>query len=84
MKKLYKTDIQEQETLVHIDYFNKMVTLYTSSEGTYNKCLEKLGNPSKTYFIKNKICGGSWEVPFEDIKRSGYIFSRPLLIGRRK
>lgn len=84
MRKFFNTDIEEQETLIHVDYFSKIITLYTSSELIYSRYLEKLGEPSKIYYIKNKISGASWKVPFDDKKRSGYIFSRPSIVGKKK
>ena len=84
MKKFYNTNLEEYETQIVIDYYKRITTLYTSSKSIYDKYIKKLGMPTKTYYTKKQISGASWEVPFCDKMRSGYIFSRPSLIGNRK
>ncbi len=84
MNTFYKADIEEQETQIIIDYKGKNTIIYTTLKSVYDKCVQKLGKPTKTYFTKGKISGAYWKVPFEDKKKSGYIFSRPTLIGQRK
>ena len=84
MRKFLNTDIQEQETLIHVDFFSRLITLYTSSELAYNRYLEKLGEPSKIYYTKNKISGASWIVSFDDGVKSRCVFSKPTALGRNK
>ena len=84
MKKFYNTNIEEQETQINIDYNERTTTLYTSLKYVYDKYIQKLGEPTEIDYTKGKISGAYWKVPFEDKKRSGYIFSRPTLIGQRK
>ena len=84
MDKFYNSSAEEQETQININYNERSTILYTSLKSVYDKYIKRLGNPTKIYYTNNKISGAYWKVPFEDKKRSGYIFSRPTLIGQRK
>lgn len=80
----YNTNYEEQETNINIDYSNSKVYLYTSRKTTFERIQNKLGKPLNTYYVKNKIVGGKWEISFTDKKKLSSIFSRPLLIGNIK
>lgn len=82
MIKFYNTILEEQETVVNVDYFSKGVRCYTSRYATYNRLKAKLGEPTHTYYTQRQISGAYWEVPFEDKKRLAVIFSRPTIIGQ--
>ena len=75
------TNYEEQETTILIDYAGSMVSVYTSRKMTFNKLKSKLGNPTKVYYVKKKISGGTWEIPFSEKKKITTALSRPLLIG---
>ena len=55
MKNFCNTDLDEQETIIHIDYFHKHVNAYTSKKSIYERLCRKIGNPQETYYTKNKI-----------------------------
>lgn len=82
MNKFYSTSVEEQETIINIDYFSKGVRCYTSRFSVYNRLKTKLGEPTKKYYTQGKICGGYWEVPFEDKKRMNVIFAKTIIIGQ--
>jgi hypothetical protein len=81
MNKFYSTSMEEQETIINVDYFAKEVSCYTSRNSTYNRLFRKLGEPTKTYYTQEKISGANWIIPFGDKKRLASIFSRPTIIG---
>lgn len=84
MNKFYKTNIEEQETIINIDYFASKVKLYTCQKTVYERLIKKIGKPSQTFYTDKKISGASWEIPFENKKSITQILSRPTLIGQRK
>ena len=42
-EKFYNTDIQEQETIINVNYGNKTATFYTCRKTVYNRMLKELG-----------------------------------------
>lgn len=77
-----KTVREEQETIINIDYFEKIVILYTSRESVYKRLISRIGQPTKSYYTLDKkfITGVKWEIPFND-KKSTRIFSKTLIVG---
>ena len=57
MNKFYSTSIEEQETIINIDYAQKEVNLYTTRNAQYNRLNKKLGEPTKVYYTNKKISG---------------------------
>jgi len=84
MKSFYNTDLDEQETIIHIDYLNSTVNAYTSRKSIYERLYRKIGKPHETFWIKNKITGAKWIIPFSNKKTISSILSRPTLIGNIK
>ena len=82
--KYYKTQLEEQESLINIDYFAKQVRVYSCRKSVLERLYKKLGEPTKTYYIKKEITGAYWDINFEDKKKISTAFSRPLLIGQMK
>ena len=81
MNKFYNTDYEEQETIVNVDYYKKVVSLYTSRKAVYERIVKKIGEPTKKYYTDKRISGANWVIPFKDKKRLANIFSRPTIIG---
>ena len=81
MNKFYSTSLEEQETIINIDYFEREVNCYTSRQSTYSRLFKKLGEPTKIYYTQERISGANWVIPFKDKKRLANIFSRPTIIG---
>lgn len=83
MEQIYKTNIEEQESIIRIDYYEKRITVYTCRGSAYKRLTRKLGEPTQIYYTKGQISGVEWEIDFQD-KRIKSVFSRPLLIGTMK
>lgn len=81
---MYDTNYDEQETIVNIDYAKSILSIYTNRKNTYKKLQTKLGEPTQIFYIKSKICSGTWSIPFNEKKKLTSILSRPLLIGSVK
>lgn len=81
MRKFYSTSIEEQETIINVDYVQKEVNCYTSRYAVYDRLKKKLGEPTQTYYTDKKISGACWKIPFDDKKVLGNIFSRPTIVG---
>ena len=83
MVQFYKTDIEEQESIIRIDYYEKRVTVYTCRTSVYKRLIRKLGEPTQIYYTKGQISGAEWKIDFQD-KRIKSAFSKPLFIGTMK
>ena len=81
MPKFYSTPLEEQETIINIDYNNREVNCYTSRWAVYEKLTKKLGEPTQTFYTDKKISGASWKVSFADKKSANIIFSKTVVIG---
>ena len=79
-EKFYNTDLEEQESMINVDYKNKTASFYTSRKTVYNRMLKEVGEPTQIYYIGEKITGGSWEIDFKD-KNINKIFSKTIIIG---
>ena len=79
-----ETNYEEQETQINIDYAGGVISIYTSIRMTFNKIKAKLGEPSDTYYLKKKISGATWKIPFSEKRKITTVLSRPLLIGSVK
>lgn len=84
MAKFHNTNLEEQETIINIDYSSSKVNIYTCRKQVYIRLIKKLGQPHKLYYSNKKICAGSWEIPFENKKAITNILSRPTLIGNKQ
>ena len=82
MNKFYKTDIEEQETIINVDYSKKETVCYSCRKTQIERLIKKLGVPKKIYYINKKICGAKWIIPFTDNKRMNVIFSKSIIIGQ--
>lgn len=82
--KLYNTDFEEQETIVHIDYARSQIYLYSCRKTVIKKLKDKLGEPNKAYIIRDQVSGASWTLSFEDKRKITSVLSRPTLIGSVK
>lgn len=83
MKK-YNTLPEEQEAVINIDYFSRVLHIYSSKKSVIQRLTLRLGKATKTYYIKKSMTGAKWEIPFADKKRINISLSRPLLIGQMK
>ena len=81
MANFLKSELEEQETYIWIDYFEAYVYFYTCRKELYYKLIDKLGTPNEQFMTKAKISGGTWKLPFNERNLITSILSRPLLIG---
>lgn len=82
--KFYNTNLDEQETIINIDYFNRKINIYSSRKQVIQRLIVKLGEPNKINYINKSISGANWTINFEDKKIINIALSRPLLIGNMK
>ena len=80
----YKTSLEEQESLINIDYYGKEVIVYTSKKSIFIRIKNKIGEPSRIFNVKGQISGAEWRIPFKEKKKITSILSRHLLIGKRE
>lgn len=81
LKNFYLTDLKEQETIVNIDYYERLIFVYTCRKSVAERLKKKMGEPTKVYYTCNQISGVRYEIPFNKRKEISSILSRPLLIG---
>ena len=84
MNAFYNTKIEEQETIITIDYSTREVYIYTSQKDVYRRIVKRIGQPNYTDFLKGKTVSGRWIIPFSERKMITQILSRPTLIGNRE
>jgi len=82
--KFNNNSYEELETTINILYSDSCLEIYTSKKSVYERLEKKLNKPNDTYYIKDKICGGRWKIPFSDKRKITSVLSRPLLIGSMK
>lgn len=82
--KFYSTSIEEQETVINIDYCSKLLRIYSSRKSVIQRLYDKLGDPTREYYINKALTGASWNIPFKDKKRISIALSKPTLIGQMK
>ena len=58
--------LEEQETLINFDYYEKKVSVFTSRGTVYKKLLKKLGLPTRTNKIEGFLCDAEWIIPFKE------------------
>ncbi len=82
--KYYNTSLDEQETIINIDYFEKNLYIYSSRKSIIERLKRKLGNPNKEYFTQELISGACWQISFQDKERIRVALSKMILIGQMK
>lgn len=58
--------MEEQETIINIDYLKKYIKISTSRKIVFKKLLSLLGTPIEINTIRGKISDGLWIIPFEN------------------
>lgn len=82
--KYYNVSPEEQEVIINIDYYARVLHIYSSKKSVIQRLTLRLGEATKTYYIKKTMTGAKWEIPIADKKRINISLSRPLLIGQMK
>ena len=73
----------EQETVIHIDYCQKNITVYTNRKQTAERLKKKIGEPTKTDLHDEFIYGVTYTRSIFD-KDVAKFFSKGLIIGTFK
>ena len=82
--KFYNTIPEEQETTINIDYYNKILNIYSSRKSVIQRLQNKLGEPAKTYYINKEVTGANWDIPFAEKKKMNFALSKTIIIGQIK
>ena len=77
----YLTDLREQETILKIDYYSRIISIYTCRKNVAKRLERKLGEPTQKYYTNSLLSAVKYEIPFENKKEISGILSRPVLIG---
>ena len=73
MQKWESISLDEKETLLCVDYFEKTFNFYTTNQSTGNRLKKRIGTPSKIQTNEGKVFSMEWRIPFhnrEDIKKA--------------
>lgn len=97
MKKytIENTSIEEKETFIHINNYDKTVALYTTDKKILRRMVLKIGEPTKVFSPVNKetdlnkvtISGAEWKYKYENNNtrdKVRQIFSVSNLLPRKK
>lgn len=87
--------IEEKETFIHIDNYDKTVALYTTDKKILKRMTLKIGEPTKVFTPVSKqnslnnisISGAEWKYKYEDNNtrdKIKQIFSVSNLLPRKK
>lgn len=79
-RKWISISIDEQETLINLDYFEKVLTVYTTNQATSKRIEKKIGEPTKEDFTEGKISSTTWKIPFQDREKAKKVLSLGSLI----
>ena len=74
------TPLDEQETIIHVDYCERKITVYTSRKSVGVRLQKKLGDPTKVYEHDGKINAVEYTRNLFD-KDVAKFFSKMLIIG---
>ena len=74
------TPLDEQETIINVDYYEKKITVYTSRKSVAVRLERKLGEPTKIYEHDGKISAVEYTRNLFD-KDVAKFFSKMLIIG---
>ena len=79
--KFYSTPLEEQETHIWIDYFEKKLIIYTTRQPVFNRLKKKLGEPTKVDTINGKVISGTWQIILKDRKAIQMALKMGVLVG---
>ena len=74
------TPLDEQETILSIDYYDKTINVYTARKSVGERLMKKMGKPTKTHENDGKISAVEYTRSLYD-KDVAKFFSKMLLIG---
>lgn len=65
-EKFCPTCNEEAETHIWADSYSGQVIVETNKKATYDRLLNKRGEPNKKQYVKEKLVGAVWKANFED------------------
>lgn len=80
----YNTILEEQETVINIDYYKRELNIYSSRKSVMKRLNIKLGEPKKIFKINELQSGACWEIPFNEKERIRNALSKTILIAQLK
>ncbi len=83
-EKFCPTCNEEAETHIWVDFYLGQVIVETNRKATYYRLLNKLGEPNKKQYVKEKFVGAIWKANFEDKEKVRQILSKTNIIGQAK
>ena len=66
---------EEKESILNFDDFGEILHCYTRNQATGNKIKKKIGEPTKTDYIKGQIFSMTWDIPYSDRERIKQVLS---------
>ena len=76
--------VDEQETLINIDYCEKFVKVWTSRGVVGKKIIKKIGKPDSLNTINGVTSDAEWVIPFNERKRIIKVLSIGVLLMIKK
>lgn len=84
MRKFFNIPIEEKETLIHFDYFNKKMNIYTTRVASMRKLEKAIGIADKTEKTNGQIVSMEWNIPFEHRKNIKKALSLSIILPFKK
>lgn len=84
MGKWESISIDEKETIVNIDYYDKKFNFYTTNQATGNRLSKRIGTPTKIQTNEGKIFSMEWQIPFGERERIKKALSINVLISHHQ
>ena len=81
--KWFRVPKDEQETIIHFDYEEEVINIYTCRSVTAGR-LEKILGSGKHGMFKGKICSEEWYIPFEDIATLKKLFRYKIFVPKKQ
>lgn len=72
--------LEEQETLINIDYFERTIKIYTNRKSVADRLIRKIGEPTKKYENDGSVYAIEYVRNLFD-KDLAKFFSKTLLVG---
>lgn len=60
--------LDEKETIIHFDYLNRIVNVYSTRVPTMSRTSKSIGNPTVIHTTNGKIDSMEWTISFDDRK----------------
>lgn len=68
MRKFFNIPIEEKETLIHFDYFNKKMNIYTTRVASMKRLEKDVGKADTLAKILEEIASMEWSISFDNRK----------------